>query len=683
MVELREQIARHSRLYHQLDAPEIPDADYDLLVGELALLEASYAALVPIPTDSPTQIVGGAASLAFAPVVHREAMMSLDNAMDPDELAAWGDRLTRSIMRSRDVAATADEFDERVMAVRYCCELKIDGVATSLTYADGRLVQGATRGDGRVGENITENVRTVGDIPTDLGPGAPAWLEVRGEVYLPRSAFEATNAALLAAGLKPYVNPRNTAAGSLRQKDPAVTAQRQLRLWSYQLAAIEGGPTLHGHEESLRYLESLGFPVNPEIRVFDSLPAVLAHCRYWAAHRHDLDYDIDGVVVKLDDLALRHQLGSTARAPRWAIAFKFPPEERTTVLRDIEISIGRTGRATPFARLEPVFVGGVTVETATLHNEDQVALKDVRPGDTVIVRRAGDVIPEVVASVLSLRPADRGPWQFPTSCPCPLSTALVRAQGESDTFCVEAGCPFQRDQRLIHFASRGAMDIEGLGERTVGLLTEAGLVADPADLYALQAENLLNFEGWGEISVNNLLRAIEQSKERSLAQLLVAFGVRHLGPAAATVVARAFGSLEAITAARREDLGSLEGVGPVIADAICAWFERPSTADLVMRLRAAGLDPQAPVAPSERPLLAGRSVVVSGTLEGFTRDQAEAAILARGGKSPGSVSKKTTAVVLGVDPGASKAAKAAELGIAILDEAAFVHLLETGELPEG
>jgi len=699
--ELRALIAHHNRLYHELDAPELPDADYDRLVRELATLEATHADVVVVPADSPTRTVGGAPSPLFAPVVHRVAMMSLDNAMDHEELAAWGQRLARAVERAHagaDPEVAGGPLDRTapgeagpgdtaagppVLRERFCCELKIDGVATALTYEHGVLVQGATRGDGRVGENITDNLRTLEDIPTELGPGAPARLEVRGEVYLPRSAFEATNAALVAAGQKPYVNPRNTAAGSLRQKDPAVTAQRRLRFWTYQLAEIEGGPPLSGHEESLRYLASLGFPINPEVRVLDSLEAVDGHCRHWAAHRHDLDYDIDGVVVKIDDLALRARLGSTARAPRWAIAFKFPPEERTTVLRDIEVSVGRTGRVTPFARLEPVFVGGVTVETATLHNEDQVAAKDVRPGDTVIVRRAGDVIPEVVGAVVSLRPEGTPPWQFPRSCPCPLQTPLVRAESESDTFCVEAECPYQRDQRLIHFGSRGAMDIEGLGERTVRLLTEAGLARDPADLYRLRAEDLLRFDGWGEVSVGNLLGAIEQSKTRPLANLLVAFGVRHLGPAAAGALARTFGSLDAIASARVEELAAIDGVGPVIAQAIRTWFDRPSTVDLVGRLQAAGVDPQAPVAPTERPVLAGRSIVVTGTLDGFTREQAEAAILARGGKSPGSVSKRTTAVVVGAEPGASKVTKAAELGIPVLDEAGFRQLLETGELPAG
>lgn len=677
MGEIRRLIAHHNRLYHELDRPEIPDADYDLLVRELATLEALHAEV--IPPDSPSLAVGSAPSALFAPVRHRVAMMSLDNAMDPAELAAWGERLARAI--GRTTVAGLMEEPHAAPLVTFCCELKIDGVATALSYEDGQLVQGATRGDGRVGEDITDNLRTLSDIPTSLGPHAPARLEVRGEVYLPLSAFEATNKALLEAGQKPYVNPRNTAAGSLRQKDAVITARRGLQFWTYQLAEMDGGPELRGHQESLEYLSSLGFPINPQVKVIGSLSEVLEHCRYWETHRHDLDYEIDGVVIKVDDLALRQQLGSTARAPRWAIAYKFPPEERSTVLRDIHVSIGRTGRATPFARLDPVFVGGVTVETATLHNQDQVAAKDVRPGDTVIVRRAGDVIPEVVGAVLSLRPEGTEPWEFPSHCECPLQRPLVRAEGESDTFCVEPECPFQRDQRLIHWGSRGAMDIEGMGERTVRMLTEAGLARDPADLYRLTPEQLLNFEGWADVSVNKLLRAIEESKTRPLPNLLVAFGVRHLGPAASTILAGTFGSLEGIAQARVEELAAVEGVGPIIAQAVRTWFDRPGTQDLLARLKEVGLDPPPPVARNLRPILAGRSIVVTGALEGFTREEAEAAIVARGGKSPGSVSKKTTAVVLGADPGASKITKAIDLNIPIIDEAAFLALLDTGEIP--
>ena len=624
IAELRRLIGHHNRLYHELDRPEIPDADYDLLVRELATLETLHAEVVPLVqgragADFDFRVsVGSAPSVLFAPVRHRVAMMSLDNAMDPAELAAWGERLTRAIGRTSVAGADGETNGAgTVAAPAFCCELKIDGVATALSYEDGQLVQGATRGDGRVGEDITENLRTLADIPTSLGPGAPRRLEVRGEVYLPLSAFEATNQALLEAGQKPYVNPRNTAAGSLRQKDAAITARRGLRFWTYQLAEIEGGPTLTGHRESLEYLASLGFPINPQVTVLDSPGQVLEHCRHWEAHRHDLDYEIDGVVVKVNDLALRQELGSTARAPRWAIAYKFAPEERSTLLLDIHVSIGRTGRATPFARLDPVFVGGVTVETATLHNQDQVAAKDVRVGDTVIVRRAGDVIPEVVGAVESLRPEGAKPWQFPSHCDCPLGRPLVRAEGESDTFCIEPECPFQRDQRLIHWGSRGAMDIEGLGERTVQLLTEAGLARDPADLYRLTPEQLLGFEGWGEVSVNKLLRAIEDSKTRPLPNVLVAFGVRHLGPAASTILASTFGSLEGIAGARVEELASVEGVGPVIAQAVRTWFDRPGTVDLLRRLRDTGLNPPPPAASTLRPILAGRSIVVTGSARGL------------------------------------------------------------------
>ncbi|HEY8093436.1 MAG TPA: NAD-dependent DNA ligase LigA, partial [Acidimicrobiales bacterium] len=404
---------------------------------------------------------------------------------------------------------------------------------------------------------------------------------------------------------------------------------------------------------------------------------------HWEEHRHDLGYEIDGVVVKVDDLAQRAVLGFTSKAPRWAIAYKFPPEERTTLLRDVMVSIGRTGRATPFAVLEPVFVGGSTVGLATLHNEDQVRAKDVRPGDTVIVRKAGDVIPEVVGPVLSLRPDDAPPWVFPTICPCPLQSTLVRAEGEADTRCVEPSCPFQRDQRIIHFGSRGAMDIEGLGERTVMLLSELNLVRDAADIYTLRPEDLLGQEGWGEVSVGNLLAAIEGSKTRPLPRLLVALGIKHLGPAAADALARAFGTLGAIMAAGEADLATTDGVGPVIATSIIQWFSDQGNRDMVERLRSAGVEFGHVEVSRLAQVLAGKAVVVTGSLEGFTREGAEMAIKDRGGKSPGSVSAKTFAVVVGREPGASKLTKAESLGVPVLDEAGFVHLLETGELPGG
>jgi len=662
--ELRAAIRHHNRLYYELDAPEISDAEFDALLRELASLEEQFPAL--ITPDSPTQVVGGARSATFAPVTHRVPMMSLDNATTLDELAAWGRRIHRALAEP----------------VAFVCELKIDGLAMSLRYEDGRLVQAATRGDGRVGEDVTANVRTISVVPKRV-KGAPPVLEVRGEVYMPVRAFEALNERQLAAGDKVFANPRNSAAGSLRQKDPSITASRELSMWCYQLGEVVGGPEFTSHEATLAWLRELGFPVNPEIRRLDTIEEVHAFCESWQARRHDLDYEIDGVVVKVDDLGQRLELGSTAKAPRWAIAYKFPPEERTTLLRDIMVSIGRTGKATPFAVLEPVFVGGSTVGLATLHNEDQVRLKDVRPGDTVIVRKAGDVIPEVVGPVLSQRPEGSEPWAFPRTCPCGLGSPLVRAEGESDTYCLHPQCPLQRDQRIIHFASRGAMDIEGLGERTVALLTSKGLVADVADIFLLRAEDLLQFEGFGQVSVNNLLRAIEAAKQRPLARLLFGLGIKHVGGTGAQLLAQAFGSLDAILAASEEELAAVEGIGPTIARSVVAWASQPENRALVEKLRAAGVDLGRVEAPRLPQVLAGKAVVVTGTLEGFSREAAEAAIKERGGKAPGSVSKKTTAVVVGAGPGASKLSKAEQLGVPILDEEGFRHLLDTGELPPG
>ena len=674
IAELRAQVAYHNRRYHELDEPEISDGDFDLLVRELRDLEAEHPELAV--EESPAEAVGGAPSVLFAPVVHAVPMTSLDNAMSADELHAWGNRVRRSL---GDTAA------------RYACELKIDGLAMSLRYERGKYVQAATRGDGRVGEDVTANVATIAVIPRQLesraGRAVPEVVEVRGEIYMTIAGFERLNAAADAVGGRRFVNPRNSAAGSLRQKDPQVTAKRELAFWAYQLGEVVGGPAFTTHHETLEFLADLGFPVNPEVKVLDSLEDVFEHCAHWQEHRHDLDYEIDGVVVKVDDLAQRLELGFTSRAPRWAIAYKFPPEERTTVLRDIQISIGRTGRATPFAVLEPVFVGGSTVGMATLHNEDQVRAKDVRPGDTVVVRKAGDVIPEVVGPVLSLRPKKSRPWQFPTTCPCPLGSTLLRPEGEADTRCVDPACPFQRDQRVIYWASRGAMDIEGLGERTVVQLTSNGLVADPADIYVLTAEQLATLEGFASASAEKLAAAIADSKSRPLPRLLTALGVKHLGPAAAQLLAAEFGTLDRVMAASSEELAAVDGIGPVIAASIAAWFELPGSRAFIEKLRAAGVDfgseSAAAAAAAARAavpqVLAGKTVVVTGTLAGFNREEAEQAITSRGGKSPGSVSAKTYAVVVGESPGASKLTKAEQLGIPILDEAGFRQLLETGE----
>jgi DNA ligase (NAD+) len=661
--ELRRLVDHHSHRYFVDDDPELSDADFDALVAELVALETEHPDLVT--PDSPTQRVGGAPSGLFAEVRHHTAMMSLDKTTSHEELLAWGRRMDRYISGQVD----------------YTCELKIDGLAMSLLYERGRLVRAATRGDGTVGEDVTANVATIAALARHLPAPCPDVVEVRGEIYMAVSAFDELNRRQAEAGARAFINPRNAAAGSLRQKDPAVTATRELGFWAYQLGAVEGGPTFTRHAESLEWMRSAGFPVNPNIRVVHDLDAVHDYCTYWAGHRHELDYEIDGTVVKVDDLAQRRELGATAKAPRWAIAFKFPPEERTTTLKGIMVSIGRTGKATPFALLEPVVVGGARVSLATLHNEDQVRAKDVRPGDTVVVRRAGDVIPEVRGPVLALRPDGLEPWVFPATCPS-CGAGLVRLDGESDTFCVNVDCPGQRVQRISHFASRGAMDIEHLGERTVAQFARAGLLADVADIYDLDLDAVRAFEGWGDTSITNLVAAIEASKARPLANLLVGLSIRHLGSAGSRVLARSLGHLDRILAASVEEMAAVEGVGPVIAASVHGFFAVERNRAVVERLRAAGLNFDGPTRVDAPQVLAGSSVVVTGTLDGWSREAAEEAIKARGGKSPGSVSKKTTALVAGTDAGAAKLARATEFGVPVIDEAAFAVLLDTGSLPD-
>jgi DNA ligase (NAD+) len=688
--ELRAAINHHNERYHVLDSPEISDAEYDALVRELRAIEAEHPELVT--ADSPTLAIGAAPSPLFAEVRHEIPMMSLDNAQSEDEVHSWAERLVR-LVPDLDLGALA-----------FSCEPKVDGVAMSLTYEHGRFVQAATRGNGVVGEDVTANVATVASVPASLAKETapfPARLAVRGEIYMPTKDFAALNERQLAAGAKVFANPRNSAAGSLRQKDPKMTAARPLAFWAYQVGELDGAsPDEEGRARSawspesqsaaLAQLQKAGFPVSPDARRIVGIDAVIARCRELEEQRHDLPYEIDGVVVKVDDLALHRRLGQTSRAPRWAIAFKFAPEELATRLIDIEVSIGRTGRATPFARLDPIFVGGSTVQLATLHNEDQVRAKDVRPGDMVLVHKAGDVIPEVVGPVIGHPDAPkrrRGPWRFPTVCPS-CGAPLVRLPGESDTYCTNIDCPAQRVQRIVHFASRGAMDIEGLGEMRVVQLVAAGLIADPVDLYALDGAALVELEGLGELSAANLLGAIEASKRQPLSRLLVALGVRHVGPTVARALASAFGSLDALRSASSDALAAVEGVGPVIADSVVEFLANPANRHVLDRLVAAGLTtaqpgggPAATAAPGVAQTLAGRSVVVTGTLSGYSREEAEAAIVARGGKSPGSVSKSTFAVVIGDAPGAAKLTKAESLGIPLLDDAGFEMLLATGELP--
>ncbi|MEZ5323217.1 MAG: NAD-dependent DNA ligase LigA [Microthrixaceae bacterium] len=673
MQQLAAEIRGHNEAYYLRDAPTIPDAEYDALVRRLLALEARFPEFVEV--DSPaSSTVGAAPSALFGEVTHAVPMMSLDNAMDAQELRAWGDRTTRRL-----------EAEGARGPVRYVCELKIDGLAMSLRYEHGRFVQAATRGNGRVGEDVTANVAVIGDVPAlldgDPEPGGVAQVvEVRGEIYMPLAAFDALNEAQGEGG-RHYANPRNTAAGSLRQKDPAVTATRGLSFWGYQLGEVVGGPELGRHSEALRWMSSLGIPVNPETAVLDDLADVYEFCRVWTERRHELPYEIDGIVVKVDDLAHQRLLGVTSKAPRWAVAYKLPPEERTTVLRDIGISVGRTGKVTPFAVLEPVVVAGSTVALATLHNEDQVAAKDVRPGDTVIVRKAGDVIPEVVGPVLAERPEGSVPWTFPSVCPCEHRSPLVRLDGEAAHRCVSSVCPWQQWARLSHFVSRGAMDIDGLGEQQVQLFIDLGLLHDVSDVYRLDFDVIRAQKGYGDLSIRRLRSGIEASKSRPLGNLLFGLNIHHLGAAGAEMLAAGLGDLTTIMDADAADIQAVEGIGPVIAESVVAYFAEPENRALVHRLIEAGVNTTGPERSTLPQTLAGMSVVVTGALEAFTREQVEAAIKARGGKSPGSVSKRTTAVVVGADPGVSKLDKATELGIPILDEAGLVTLLESGEVP--
>ncbi len=906
--QLRRQVRHHADLYHRQNAPEIPDADYDALMAELLALEQEFPELAdPL---SPTRTVGAPPSELFAPVTHDVPMMSLDNAFDLDELRAWD-------------ARAASRLDGP--AGPYVCELKFDGLAISVRYEHGRLVRAATRGDGRVGEDVTHNVATIGDVPHTLDAGAPEVLEVRGEVYMAISAFEALNATREAAGEARYANPRNTAAGSLRQKDPAVTAQRELSWWCYQLGGMTGGPEFGRHSETLDFLDSLGLPVNDAWLRAADLTAVEEFVRSAERRRHDHDYETDGVVIKVDEFGRQQALGVTSHHPRWAVAYKFPPEEKSTKLINIEVSIGGKGKATPFADLEPVFVGGSTVRKATLHNEDQVRAKDVRPGDMVVVRKAGDVIPEVLRPVRSERPEGLPEWVFPDVCPCPNRSPLEREGDDAAHHCRHPHCPYQQAGAIEHFASRGAMDIEGLGEKNVRLLIQEGLLADSGDIYQLpaEAERLAKLEmestygednakrllaavkastGWpeglrlggqydyrrlaavrgpsrwlsaelleglgiegvgrktaqalvkrlgslsavsaaseddltavkgvsrkvaanvrrffgdpveraalaelaavgveaaagvaeasrattttrvsdggttpielhhvamargpgaasaapiaaapgvdqlvrrirkyagamgitglgaklaadlvaaglvgsiadlyrlderrvadlpvvrtfGPKNTDNLLIAIEASKGRSLARLLFGLNIRHLGAAVGEYLARAAADhlpddpeavddLDRIIRASEDNLAAVPGVGPTIAASVRSFFDHPDNQRVIGKLRTARVNCAGPAPPeageAARATLADMSIVVTGTLENYSREKAAAAITARGGRSPGSVSGSTTAVVAGASPGASKLAKAEKLGVRILDEQDFERLLATGELP--
>lgn len=658
--------------YDVLSDPPMPDAEYDKLFQELVELEEEHPWLVT--PASPTQTVGSAPDSAFPPFEHLQPMLSLDNVFERDALEAWAQRVVRGLGEDGE-------------APRFACELKIDGVGINLVYRNGVLATGATRGNGTVGEDVTAQVLTIADVPYRLqSDEVPEVVEIRGEVYYPLAAFEQMNQERIERGEQAFMNPRNAASGALRQKDPDKTAERPLAVWCHGVGAVEGMSFTH-HSEWLAWLAQAGLPIPEQTAVVSTTDEVLRFVERWTEARHQVPFEIDGVVVKVDDLRQRDQLGYTARAPRWAIAYKMPPVEKATTLRAIEVNIGRTGKATPYAVLEPVLVAGTTITYATLHNEIQVQAKDVRVGDTVMVRRAGDVIPEVVGPVLEDRPADAEPWSMPQACPF-CGQPLVRPEGEAHHFCENVDCPNRLLESLAHLASRSALDIEGLGEQTVELLVSEGLVADLADIFRLDQhrDKLMTLDKWGERRVDNLLAGIEAGKTRPLDRVLVALNIRHLGPTYAKLLVRAFDDLRAIRDADRATLESIDGIGPKIAASVHSWFSTPHNAALVDELIKLGITTRSPHADREDDadldtgLLEGLTVVVTGTLEGFTRDEAKEALEARGAKVTGSVSGKTSVVVAGENPG-SKRTKAEALGIPVIDEEAFQRLLDTGQLP--
>ena len=661
--QLREQIDHHNYQYYVLDSPEVPDAEYDRLLRELQQLESEFPALVS--PDSPSQRVGASPLKAFASVRHEVPMLSLDNAFSDQDLRAFD-------KRARDRLKTSD-------AMEYVCEPKYDGIATSLLYEQGRLVRGATRGDGSVGENITQNVRTLGSVPLKLrGDPAthPARVEVRGEIYMSKSGFEKLNEEARQQGEKGFVNPRNAAAGSLRQLDPSITARRPLVLCAYGVGIVEGGELPERHSDLLNQLAQWGFRTSPETQVVKDIEACLAFYQNLGEKRPKLNYDIDGIVYKVNSLRLQQRLGFVSRAPRWAIAYKFPAQEEMTLLRDVEFQVGRTGAVTPVARLEPVFVGGVTVSNATLHNQDEVRRLEVMIGDTVIVRRAGDVIPQIVSVVLPKRPADARPIIFPSRCP--VCDSPVEKVGDEAALRCTGGliCAAQRKEAIKHFASRQAMDIDGLGDKLVEQLVDCGLVHSVADLYTLTAEQLAGLDRMGQKSAENLIQALANSKNTTFARFIYALGVREVGQVTASNLAQDFGDLQALAAAKDDRLQQVQDIGPVVAHFVAEFFAQEDNRKVIEALLAAGVNwPE----PEKRDIsqlpLAGKTFVLTGSLESMSRDEAKERLQSLGAKVAGSVSAKTDCVVAG--PGAgSKLTKAESLGLEIWDESRLIEYLE-------
>ena len=663
--ELRRELNHHNHRYYTLDDPVISDGQYDALIRELRAIEAECPEL--LTADSPTQRVGAEPSDAFAQVRHSQPMLSLGNAFGFDELAAW----------HRRVSALLDdaEFD-------MVCELKIDGLAVNLTYENGSLVQGATRGDGTVGEDVTPNLRTIKTIPLELFGFAPTHLEVRGEVYLPTSEFRRINQEREERGEPLYANPRNTGAGSIRQLDPKVTASRNMQIWVYSLGEAEGAEVPDTHWEALGWLRELGFRINPNNKLYRTIDEVHDYYQSWLERRHDLPYEADGVVVKVSSLGMQQQLGVVGREPRWAIAYKFPAEQATTRLLEIGINVGRTGSLNPYAILEPVVVSGATVQHASLHNEEDIRRKDIRIGDWVVIERAGDVIPQVVGPVAELRTGYETEFRMPERCPV-CETPVVKAEDDAMHRCPNSSCPAQFFELLKHFVSKGAANIDGLGERWCGILIEKKLVADIAGLYSLEKDKLLELERMGDKLASKIMSNIEASKKRPLSRMLFALGILHVGAEVAELLANNYISVGELSNATEEDLTAIDGIGPKIAASIVVWFQDPDNRAVIEKLRAAGvrleqdsLPITAAAAPSEDAPFGGLTFVVTGTLSSLTRSGAEGRIKELGGKITSSVTKKTSYVVVGESPG-SKVATAQKLGTPVLDEDAFLRLLES------
>ena len=663
---LRDEIRHHNYLYHVLDAPEIPDAEYDRLMRELIALESEHPELVT--PDSPTQRVGDKPVSAFGTIEHKIPMLSLENAFSEEELREFHRRIVERL----------DLADKDAERLEYAAEPKLDGAAVSLQYENGVFVSAATRGDGTTGEDITHNVRTIDSVPLKLrGRGYPSLLEVRGEVYMPKAGFEAYNRKAAEAGEKTFVNPRNAAAGSLRQLDPRMTAERPLDIYAYSVGVVEGGSLPDRQSEILDALQEWGLRTSPERDVVTGVDGCLAYYERLGEQRNDLAYEIDGVVYKVNEIRLQRELGFVSRAPRWAIAHKFPAQEEMTVVKAVEFQVGRTGALTPVARLEPVFVGGVTVSNATLHNIDDLHRKDVRIGDTVIIRRAGDVIPEVVSVVESRRPEGTHSVSLPKKCPV-CGSHVVREEGEAVARCTGGlFCSAQRIESLKHFVSRKAMDIDGLGAKVIEQLVEADRVKTPADLFDLEVDELVELERMGEKSAKNLVSAIEEAKETTLQRFLFALGIREVGEATALGLAQYFGQLDNIADADEETLQKVPDVGPVVARRIVEFFAEPHNTDVIAKLKKLGVTwpEKEPLSVPESGPLTGKTFVLTGTLSEMTRDEAKEAIVALGGKVTGSVSSKTDYVVAGEKAG-SKLAKAEKLGVGVIGEDTFKELLE-------